>query len=78
MIAPAPGVFGYASVPVVDYPVGLYVVSVEFKIEFSVSLNSVFGMQELIAQSSPDRCLDSIPQTVQLHDVKRGVKSTGQ
>ena len=39
---------------------------------------SVFGMQELIAQSSPDRCLDSIPQTVQLHDVKRGVKSTGQ
>ena len=39
---------------------------------------SVFGMQELIAQSFPDRCLDSIPQTVQLHDVKRGVKSTGQ
>ena len=27
MIAPAPGVFGYARVPDVDYPVGLYVVA---------------------------------------------------
>ena len=30
MIAPAPGVFGYASVPEVDFPVGLYVVA-EYK-----------------------------------------------
>ena len=30
MIAPSPGVFGYASIPEVDYPVGLYVVA-EYK-----------------------------------------------